>query len=38
VLAQVSMARVLPKLDGRAKVPVLSSLHTSLEAVRAALA
>ena len=38
VLAQVSMARVLPKLDGRAAVPVLSSLHTSLEAVRAALA
>ena len=35
VLAQVSMARVLPKVS--AGVPVLSSLHTSLEAVRAAL-
>ncbi|HLM55054.1 MAG TPA: aspartate/glutamate racemase family protein [Pyrinomonadaceae bacterium] len=35
VLAQVSMARVLPKVA--AGVPVLSSLHTSLEAVRAAL-
>lgn len=38
VLAQVSMARTLPLLKGRAKVPVLSSLPTSLEAVRAALA
>ena len=37
VLAQVSMARVLPKLGGRVPVPVLSSLHTSLEAIRAAL-
>ncbi len=37
VLAQVSMARVLPLLEGRARVPVLTSLHTSLEAVRAAL-
>jgi Asp/Glu/hydantoin racemase len=37
VLAQVSMARVLPKLDGRVGVPVLSSLHTSLEAIRGAL-
>jgi len=37
VLAQVSMARVLPKLDGRVRVPVLSSLHTSLEAIRGAL-
>ncbi|HEV2864271.1 MAG TPA: aspartate/glutamate racemase family protein [Pyrinomonadaceae bacterium] len=35
VLAQVSMARVLPRVS--AGVPVLSSLHTSLEAVRAAL-
>ena len=34
VLAQVSMARILPQLNGRVKVPVLSSLHTSLEAVR----
>ncbi len=34
VLAQVSMARILPQLNGRIKVPVLSSLHTSLEAVR----
>jgi len=34
VLAQVSMARILPQLDGRVKVPVLSSLHASLEAVR----
>jgi aspartate/glutamate racemase len=43
VLAQVSMARILPQLDspplaGRVRVPVLSSLNTSLEAVRAALA
>ncbi|HWS54167.1 MAG TPA: aspartate/glutamate racemase family protein [Pyrinomonadaceae bacterium] len=37
VLAQVSMARVLPKLEGRVRVPVLSSLQTSLEALRAAL-
>jgi Asp/Glu/hydantoin racemase len=34
VLAQVSMARILPQLNGRVEVPVLSSLHTSLEAVR----
>ena len=38
VLAQVSMARVLPLLEGRASVPVLTSLHTSLEAIRGALA
>lgn len=38
VLAQVSMARVLPKLDGRLRVPVLSSPSTSLEGLRAALA
>lgn len=37
VLAQVSMARILPRLDGRVSVPVLSSLHTSLDAVREAL-
>ena len=37
VLAQVSMARILPQLEGRARVPVLSSLHTSLAAVREAL-
>jgi len=36
VLAQVSMARILPKLAGRAGVPVLSSLHTSLDAIRGA--
>jgi aspartate/glutamate racemase len=36
VLAQVSMARVLPKVAGRVGVPVLSSLHTSLEAIREA--
>ena len=34
VLAQVSMARILPQLNGRVQVPVLSSLHTSLKAVR----
>ncbi|HEX8920158.1 MAG TPA: aspartate/glutamate racemase family protein, partial [Pyrinomonadaceae bacterium] len=34
VLAQVSMARILPLLNGRVKLPVLSSLHTSLEALR----
>jgi Asp/Glu/Hydantoin racemase len=38
VLAQVSMARVLPLVVGeRARVPVLTSLHTSLEAIRGAL-
>lgn len=37
VLAQVSMARVLPQLEGRFKVPVFSSLHTSLSAIREAL-
>ena len=37
VLAQVSMARILPKVNGRVSVPVLSSLHTSLEAIRGAL-
>ena len=38
VLAQVSMARALPLLEGRAaRVPVLTSLHTSLEAIREAL-
>jgi Asp/Glu/hydantoin racemase len=37
VLAQVSMARILPRLGDRVSVPVLSSLHTSLEAVRQAL-
>lgn len=37
VLAQVSMARILPRLEGRLSVPVLSSLHTSLEAIRGAL-
>ena len=36
VLAQVSMARVLPKLEGRSGVPILSSLHTSLEEIRGA--
>jgi aspartate/glutamate racemase len=38
VLAQVSMARILPRLEGRARVPVFSSLHTSLDAIRAELA
>ena len=38
VLAQVSMARALPLLSAQARVPVLTSLHTSLEAVREALA
>jgi Asp/Glu/hydantoin racemase len=37
VLAQVSMARVLPLLNGRTSVPVLSSLQTSLEAIRQVL-
>jgi aspartate/glutamate racemase len=37
VLAQVSMARILPRVEGRTKVPVLSSLNTSLEAIRDAL-
>ncbi len=36
VLAQVSMARVLPKIEGRVRAPVLSSLHTSLEEMRGA--
>ena len=34
VLAQVSMARILPVLEDRISVPVLSSLHTSLDAIR----
>ena len=34
VLAQVSMARILPVIEGRISVPVLSSLHTSLNAIR----
>ncbi len=34
VLAQVSMARILPQLAGRVSVPVLSSLNTSLTAIR----
>jgi glutamate racemase len=37
VLAQISMARVLPLLAGKIEVPVLSSLHTSLNAIRSAL-
>lgn len=37
VLAQVSMARVLPLLGERLRVPVLTSLHTSLDAIREAL-
>jgi Asp/Glu/hydantoin racemase len=37
VLAQVSMARILPRLAGRVGVPVLSSLHTSLDAIRETL-
>ena len=34
VLAQVSMARVIKQLDGKFNVPVFSSLHTSLMAIR----
>ena len=37
VLAQVSMARTLPLIEPGARVPVLTSLHTSLEAIREAL-
>jgi aspartate/glutamate racemase len=37
LLAQVSMARILPRLAGRVPVPVLSSLSTSLMAIREAL-
>jgi Asp/Glu/hydantoin racemase len=38
VLAQISMARVLPRLEGKKLgVPVLSSLHTSLNAILGAL-
>lgn len=37
VLAQISMARVLPRLDGMIRVPVLSSLQTSLGAIRSVL-
>jgi hypothetical protein len=37
VLAQVSMARALPLIEPGARVPVLTSLHTSLEAIREAL-
>ncbi|MBA2646219.1 MAG: Asp/Glu racemase [Pyrinomonadaceae bacterium] len=34
VLAQVSMARIMKQLNGKFQVPVLTSLHTSLSAVR----
>lgn len=37
VLAQVSMARIMKQLDGEFQVPVLTSLHTSLSAVRESL-
>lgn len=37
VLAQVSMARILPQLAGSEGAPVLTSLHTSLDALREAL-
>ena len=37
VLAQVSMARILPALAGKVAAPVLTSLETSLAAVRARL-
>lgn len=37
VLAQISMARVLPRLEGKINAPLLSSLHTSLSAIRNAL-
>lgn len=37
VLAQVSMARILPALAGKISVPVLTSLETSLAEVRARL-
>jgi Asp/Glu/hydantoin racemase len=37
VLAQVSMSRILPQLEGRIRTPVLSSLQTSLAAVRSQL-
>ena len=38
VLAQVSMARLEPQVRAKAKVPVFSSLATSLDEVRALLA
>ena len=38
VLAQVSMARLLPKLAGRISIPVFSSLPSSLDRIRQALA
>ncbi len=34
VLAQVSMARLIPKLEGRLKIPFFSSLTASLAAIR----
>lgn len=37
VLAQVSMARILALLEGRIRVPVLSSLKSSVGAIRRAL-
>ena len=37
VLAQVSMSRILPHLEGCIQTPVLSSLQTSLAAVRSQL-
>lgn len=36
VLAQVSMARILPRIENRIGVPVLASSQTSLEAIREA--
>ena len=38
VLAQVSMARLEPQVRAKSKVPVFSSLATSLDEVRALLA
>lgn len=38
VLAQVSMARLLPKLQGRLQIPVFSSLPSSLQRIRSTLA
>ncbi|HEX8115668.1 MAG TPA: aspartate/glutamate racemase family protein [Pyrinomonadaceae bacterium] len=37
VLAQVSMTRALPLIERTTRVPVLTGLHTSLEAIREAL-
>ncbi len=37
LLAQVSMAQIMPQLEGQISIPVFNSLHTSLPAIRSLL-